>query len=131
MNRNVLVFIVTAMAGFAGPAAAQQADHAAHHGHGGGYVAPGDSGGLRPLPALPPSGAARETGFDGRHVMEPTSVHDSLAERCAKGSRGLIMLSNQEWARCGGKPEGWSRGPGEQAGAQGARGGYGGGHGGH
>ena len=44
--------------------------------------------------------------------MEPTSARYSLATRCAQASRGLIMLDNATWKRCGGKPEGAARGPG-------------------
>jgi hypothetical protein len=39
-------------------------------------------------------------------MMESTSVHDSVAAQCAKASRGLVMLDNAAWARCGGKPQG-------------------------
>jgi len=58
------------------------------------------------LAEMPASGRAREGGSDGRYVMESISVSDSVAERCAKASRGLMMLDNATWAQCGGKPKG-------------------------
>lgn len=70
---------------------------------------------LEKLGRLPASGKAREAGFDGRHVMESTSIEEDLRSRCAKASRGLIMLDNTEWSRCGGKPEGWAKGPGNRS----------------
>ena len=61
---------------------------------------------LKNLTALPTSGKAREGGYDGRYVMESTDVANTLSIRCAQASRGLVMMSNAEWARCGGKPDG-------------------------
>jgi uncharacterized protein involved in copper resistance len=49
---------------------------------------------LATLSVMPASGNSREGGADGRYVMESTSVLDSMAEQCAKASRGLIMLDN-------------------------------------
>jgi hypothetical protein len=77
----------------------------------GGYVAAA-KGGLTQLPSIPPSGKAREAGFDGHHHIEPTSDGADLATLCAQGTRGLIMLDNATWAKCGGKPKGASKGPG-------------------
>jgi len=68
---------------------------------------------LQKRTALPESGQAREGGSDGKYNMEPTSSKDSIATQCAKASRGLVMVDNETWARCGGKPEGWSSGPGQ------------------
>lgn len=85
-------------------------DHSTHQ-TSQGYT--GDSAdSLSPVDAVPPSGKAREAGFDGRYGMEPTSADDDPAGRCALGSRGIVMLDNAEWALCGGKPEGAARGPG-------------------
>jgi hypothetical protein len=44
--------------------------------------------------------------------MEPTSARYDIATQCAQGARGLIMLDNATWERCGGKPKGASKGPG-------------------
>ena len=61
---------------------------------------------LQKLSAIPASGKAREGGFDGRYVMESKDVSNPLPTRCAQASRGLVMMSNEEWSRCGGKPDG-------------------------
>jgi len=61
---------------------------------------------LRKLASVPTSGKAREGGFDGHYVMESIDTADDLQVRCAKASRGLMMMDNAEWVRCGGKPEG-------------------------
>ena len=58
------------------------------------------------LAAIPASGKAREGGYDDRYVMESTDVSNALQIRCAQASRGLVMMNNAEWSRCGGKPEG-------------------------
>jgi uncharacterized protein involved in copper resistance len=58
------------------------------------------------ISVMPPSGTAREGGYDGRYIMEPTSAGGAQKVRCAQASRGLIMLDNAEWTRCGGKPAG-------------------------
>jgi hypothetical protein len=94
-------------------------DHARHDagargGHpreAGSYVA-GAEVGLTPLDVIPPSGRAREAGSDGRYHMAPTSREADLATLCAQATRGLIMLDNATWEKCGGKPEGASKGPG-------------------
>jgi hypothetical protein len=44
--------------------------------------------------------------------MAPTSREADLATLCAQATRGLIMLDNATWEKCGGKPEGASKGPG-------------------
>jgi hypothetical protein len=67
-------------------------------------------GNLSTLREIPPSGRAREAGSDSRYAMEPTTVVNSLATQCAQASRGLIMLDNATWKRCGGKPKGASMG---------------------
>lgn len=61
---------------------------------------------LQVLPVMPPSGVAREGGYDGRYAMESTGTDVAQENRCARASRGLIMMDNAEWARCGGKPAG-------------------------
>ena len=58
------------------------------------------------LVTMPASGKAREGGYDDRYVMESTDVSNALQIRCAQASRGLVMMNNAEWSRCGGKPEG-------------------------
>lgn len=75
------------------------------------YTAPVQKGKLQKLPELPASGKAREAGSDGRYAMEPTSVNDNIRTKCAKATRGLVMVDNKTWAQCGGKPKGWSEGP--------------------
>jgi hypothetical protein len=60
---------------------------------------------------MPASGKAREAGFNDCYVMEPTSSRDEIATQCAQGTRGLIMLDNATWERCGGKAKGASKGP--------------------
>ena len=67
---------------------------------------------LQKLDSIPPSGHAREASSDGRYNMEPTTVKNDLHTLCAQGSRGLIMLDNDTWKKCGGKPEGAARGAG-------------------
>jgi hypothetical protein len=61
---------------------------------------------LQKLSSMPASGKAREGGYDGRYVMESTDITNPLQRRCAQASRGLVMMSNAEWSRCGGKPDG-------------------------
>lgn len=65
-------------------------------------------GSLNSLSAMPPSGRAREAGSDGRYAMEATSTRTRFSEKCAQATRGLIMLDNASWKRCGGKPKGAS-----------------------
>lgn len=76
------------------------------------YTESGVGQALKVLKAIPPSGRAREAGFDGRYGIEPTSAEYDLATLCAEGSRGLIMLDNATWERCGGKPRGAAKGAG-------------------
>ena len=73
--------------------------------------APKSPAGLQKLAQMPASGRAREGGSDGRSVMESIDVTNGQASRCAQASRGLRMLDNAEWSRCGGKPEGAAQGP--------------------
>ena len=70
---------------------------------------------LTKLQTMPPSGKSREAGYDDRYVMESTSAEDSIATHCAQASRGLVMVDNATWVKCGGKPEGWSKGIGDMA----------------
>jgi len=37
---------------------------------------------------------------------------NDFASLCAQGSRGLIMLDNETWEKCGGKPDGAAQGAG-------------------
>lgn len=76
---------------------------------------PVKQGQLQRLSEMPASGKAREAGSDGRYAMEATSVNDDMQTRCAKATRGLVMVDNKTWAQCGGKPKGWSEGPGNAA----------------
>ena len=87
-------------------------DHSGHNMHGPAVTQTKSkkSGKLRKLSVMPPSGQAREAGSDGRYVMEPTSNRDTLANKCALAARGVIMLDNATWKRCGGKPKGASMG---------------------
>lgn len=59
----------------------------------------------------PASGVAREAGYEGNYQFEVTSIDRSLATRCAQASRGLIMLDNKTWKRCGGKTKGAAESP--------------------
>lgn len=61
---------------------------------------------LQKLSVMPASGKAREGGYDGRHFMESTDASNALPIRCVQASRGLVMINNDEWSRCGGKPDG-------------------------
>lgn len=70
---------------------------------------------LSKLSTMPPSGTSREAGFDGRYAMESTSAQASTAIQCAQGSRGLLMVDNATWAKCGGKPQGWPKGMGDDS----------------
>jgi hypothetical protein len=72
---------------------------------------PVKQGQLQRLSEMPASGKGREAGYDGRYAMEATSVNDDLQAKCAKATRGLVMIDNKTWAQCGGKPKGWSEGP--------------------
>ena len=72
---------------------------------------PSQHGKLQRLSEMPASGKAREAGSDGRYAMETTSVSDDIQTKCAKATRGLMMVDNKTWAQCGGKPKGWSEGP--------------------
>lgn len=70
-----------------------------------------EKGKLAMVKEQPASGKARESGSDGRSYMEPTTVKNSLATQCAQASRGIVMLDNKTWARCGGKTKGVAEGP--------------------
>ncbi|MGD8559144.1 MAG: hypothetical protein PVG89_08810 [Gammaproteobacteria bacterium] len=70
---------------------------------------------LQRLSALPPSGKSREANYDGNYMMQSTAIDQSLETRCALASRGLMMLDNDAWAKCGGKPKGWSKGIGNNS----------------
>ncbi len=94
-------------------ATAAEVDHSTmnHSAHQGYKPVKTNKGRFEVLTTQPQSGKAREAGFDGRYAMEPTSISNTLATRCAQASRGLIMLDNVTWARCGGKPKGVDEGP--------------------
>ncbi|MGD8998940.1 MAG: hypothetical protein PVF75_00875 [Granulosicoccaceae bacterium] len=95
------------------PAYAAEMEHSAHSGaHVGVTKGEGYTSDLKKLDAIPQSGKAREAYSDERYVMESTSAENDLATQCAHGSRGLVMLDNETWDRCGGKSEGASKGPG-------------------
>ena len=87
-------------------------DHSGHNMHGPAIGQPksGATGKLKNLSTMPPSGRAREAGSDGRYAMESTTVDSSLEVKCAQATRGIIMLDNATWKRCGGKPKGASMG---------------------
>lgn len=89
--------------------AAEEMDHSQHEMHMNtkpAYQDSGTKGELDALAATPESGKSREAGFDKRYTMEPTSAGDKLADLCAKGSRGLVILDRQTWEKCGGAPKG-------------------------
>jgi len=88
---------------------AEQMDHSQHKLHTqkqSGYSADKAKGDLNTLSTMPDSGTGREAGYDKRYAMEPTSSAEKLADLCAKGSRGLIILDRKTWERCGGAPKG-------------------------
>lgn len=87
-------------------------DYSGHNMHGPsvGNAKSTSKGKLKSLSAIPPSGQAREAGSDGRYAMESTTVHSPLDVKCAQATRGIIMLDNATWKRCGGKPAGASMG---------------------
>lgn len=62
------------------------------------------------LNALPPSGKSREANFDNSYFMHNTALEQPLEVKCALATRGLIMLDNETFQKCGGKPAGWSKG---------------------
>ena len=64
------------------------------------------SNAIAKLKQIPDSGKSREAGFDGRYLMEAMSHTESIKQACALASRGLMMLDNDSWKQCGGKPEG-------------------------
>ena len=72
---------------------------------------PAMKGELPILRSMPASGSAREAGYDGRYGMESTTTRNKLATQCAQASRGLIMMDNATWKKCGGKPQGAAKGP--------------------
>ena len=65
---------------------------------------------LERLTQLPPSGKSREANYDGTYYMHTSSPEQPLEVRCALATRGLMMLDNEGWKKCGGKPIGWSKG---------------------
>ena len=118
--RIVLAAIIISP-GFAGATAiAAENDHSGHNMHGPvvAQTKSGKSQRLQKLSTMPPSGQAREAGSDGRYVMESTSVEHSLSTKCAQASRGIVMLDNATWRKCGGKPVGASMGSDKDVGQQ-------------
>ena len=73
-------------------------------------TSPSSSMSLERLQQLPASGKSREANYDGTSFMHTTSPEQSLEVRCALATRGLMMLDNESWKKCGGKPIGWSKG---------------------
>ena len=61
---------------------------------------------LTVLDNIPSSGKVREGGYDGRYIMETTSAYDSLADQCAKASRGLVIIDRETWKKCATKTRG-------------------------
>jgi len=121
LNRLIAIFSISLFAVSISNAA--EMDHSQHMNmdHSSMQHTPGEpepkgqalQGQLQKLYELPASGKAREAGSDGRYAMEATSVHDDIQAKCAKASRGLVMVDNRTWAQCGGKPKGWSEGVGD------------------
>ena len=100
------------------PVMAAEMDHSQHQGMDHSQYMKQQSkvkGRLDVLSTMTKSGEAREAGYDGKYQMEPTTINDSVMTQCAKASRGLIMVDNKTWKKCGGKPAGWAKGPGKQA----------------
>ncbi len=88
---------------------AEDSEHSQHQSHSmsqNGYASGKPKSGLETLSEIPKSGKSREAGFDNRYTMETTSAEDKLADLCAKGSRGLIILDRKTLAKCGGAPKG-------------------------
>lgn len=120
LKRSIILFTVLALPVSIGYAA--EMDHSQHMNmdHSSMQHAPSEpiskvpvhKGQLQKLSEMPTSGKAREAGSDGRYAMEATSVNDDIQIKCAKASRGLVMIDNKTWAQCGGKPKGWSEGLG-------------------
>jgi hypothetical protein len=71
-----------------------------HEGHG--IAAPAPPSSL--IDAAPPSGKARESGFDGNDMMESTGVDNVASVQCAQAARGIIMLDRAASANCGAAP---------------------------
>ena len=117
--KSVKIFILSSAVSFLAlsPVIAAEMDHSQHQGmdHSQHMKAkPKVKGRLDVLTTMTKSGEAREAGYDGKYAMEPTTINDSMMTQCAKASRGLIMVDNKTWEKCGGKPQGWSKGPGKQ-----------------
>jgi hypothetical protein len=120
LKRSIIVFAVLVLPVSIGYTA--EMDHSQHMNmdHSSMQNAPSESmskvpvqqGQLKRLSEMPASGKAREAGSDGRYAMEATSVKDDIQAKCAKASRGLVMIDNKTWAQCGGKPKGLSEGAG-------------------
>lgn len=66
------------------------------------------------LSKMPLTGKAREMGYNGT-IFYARTGKESTRDDCAAASNGLIMVDNAAWAKCGGRPEGWSTGPGGDA----------------
>ena len=99
------------------PAMAEEMDHSQHKSMGDSkdmIKQPKVKGRLDVLSTMTKSGQSREAGYDGKYIMETTTVKDGVTIQCAKASRGLIMLDNKTWKKCGGKPAGGAKGPGKQ-----------------
>lgn len=91
------------------PKSRDMGEHA-HHAKPGTKTTVSSSESLQKLKQLPSSGKSREANYDGTYFMHNTSMEQSLEARCALASRGLMMLDNASWKKCGGKPIGWSKG---------------------
>lgn len=93
--------------------AASKDDHSSHSGHSSYTIDHSqdvkkskNKGPMNKLDSVPESGKAREAGSDSSYMMETTTIKDNLSDLCAKASRGLIMLDNKTWDKCGGKSKG-------------------------
>lgn len=105
MSRR-LIHAIIAAAVVAGGAVAEESAPGHHGAMHNTHEAMGGNQGAQKLEAMPASGKAREAGYDGRYIMDATGATDDMPGRCAQASRGLVMLDNAGWQRCGGKSEG-------------------------
>ncbi|WP_126454554.1 hypothetical protein [Sulfuriflexus mobilis] len=126
INRKLVIVMIAALTTLSGGTLrAAEVDHSAHAGHDkktqqashdGPYFGVSKSGSydakLQKLDKVPPSGRAREATSDDRYIMESTSALNDTATQCAHGSRGLVMVDNATWEKCGGKPQGAAKGAG-------------------
>lgn len=52
------------------------------------------------MQGVPPSGTAREAGYEGRYGFISTMENEPLQSQCARAERGLIMIDRKTWQQC-------------------------------